>query len=211
MDTRARLLLRARELFNERGLEEVGVRDLARDLGLSPGNVSYHFPKKEDLVRALMDELREANAPILRRLHEAPTLDAFLTCYRGTFENQHAWRFAARSVVHVVNAYPSLGEPYRAVEASRRRAIAGALRSLRDHGELVDLDEAALARVVGTCTLVARFWLSEYGLSFPDQPHDRVIDHYLALLAHALAPFAAPHARGALDHRLARVLPQTLG
>ncbi len=38
--TRQAILDRSRELFNEHGLESVGVRDLARDLGLSPGNVS---------------------------------------------------------------------------------------------------------------------------------------------------------------------------
>ena len=30
----------------------VGVREIARDLGLSPGNVSYHYPTNEALLLA---------------------------------------------------------------------------------------------------------------------------------------------------------------
>jgi AcrR family transcriptional regulator len=50
---------RGREVFNEPGVAAVGVREIARDLGLSPGNVSYHYPTKEALLLAsLCDALR---------------------------------------------------------------------------------------------------------------------------------------------------------
>ena len=52
--TAERILEYAREAFNERGVAAVGVREIARDLGLSPGNVSYHFPTKEALIRAVI-------------------------------------------------------------------------------------------------------------------------------------------------------------
>jgi AcrR family transcriptional regulator len=59
--TRTRILDTARALFNENGLHRVGVREIARALEMSPGNLAYHFATKDDLVAALVLELSERN------------------------------------------------------------------------------------------------------------------------------------------------------
>jgi AcrR family transcriptional regulator len=43
----------ALKLFNERGIDEVKTRDIAKTLGISLGNLTYHFPTKSDIVYAL--------------------------------------------------------------------------------------------------------------------------------------------------------------
>src|SRR5687767_14180146 len=101
-ETRARILERARERFNEQGLDAVGVRDLARDLGLSPGNLSYWFPRKEDLVGALFDELRTRHGGLLAAVAGARDVDELLTRYRAVFASQHDWRCLARALPDLV-------------------------------------------------------------------------------------------------------------
>lgn len=49
---REQVLETARRLFGERGYNEVSMRDIANELGISVGNVTYYFKKKEDLVEA---------------------------------------------------------------------------------------------------------------------------------------------------------------
>lgn len=46
-------------MFNERGLEAVGVREISRELGMSPGNISYYFPSKNDLIIEIYREFVE--------------------------------------------------------------------------------------------------------------------------------------------------------
>ena len=43
-NTREKILARALELYNEHGVEYVGVRELAKDLNLKGGNITYYFP-----------------------------------------------------------------------------------------------------------------------------------------------------------------------
>lgn len=57
--TKTRILNKALGLFNQNGIERVGVREIARELKLSPGNLSYHFPSKEDLVSELFQNFEE--------------------------------------------------------------------------------------------------------------------------------------------------------
>lgn len=200
LTTRQRVLALALARFNERGLEGVAIRELARELGLSPGNVSYHFPKKEALVAALMEELRELNDATIGPLEQVETLEGFLERYRRVFENQHAYRFIPRSLATIVRGSDETARRYRSVEKARRASLAAALERLRDAGELErTLDEEAIARIVGLCTLIARFWLSEAELSHPRARVDSLIEHYLSLIAHALSPHVARHARRTLE------------
>lgn len=210
--TRDRLLARARELFDEHGLEAVGVRDLARDLGLSPGNISYHFPRKEDLVAALMEELAERNAATVADLARASDLTALLTTYRELFAAQLDHSFIGRSLVHIVDSYPALGERYLRTERQRRLGLGAAILAMAGGDLRADVDDAELARTVGAITLVARFWTSERRLSFGAVDDGRVVDHYLALVAQALWPLTTAAGRVAILPFLDGILvDETLG
>lgn len=203
---RGAILARARLLFNELGLESVGVRELARDLGLSPGNVSYHFPRKQDLVEALMAEHGARNSSLIEELARAPRVVDLMECYRRIFEGQFEYRFLLRSIVQVVEQHPELDERYVATDEARRRALARAFTAMVGGDLRADTGEAAIRRIVGTCTLVARFWASEMRLSFRVIPVERVIDHYLAIVAHAISPAATGAARQSLAPYLDLVL-----
>ena len=45
----------ARELFNERGYRAVSMRNIADALGISVGNLTYHYPHKALLMEDIMD------------------------------------------------------------------------------------------------------------------------------------------------------------
>lgn len=64
-DTKKKILSTARQLFNEKGYESVTMRMIASEVNMSVGNLTYYFPKKENLIRALLDE--PDDAPIMKR------------------------------------------------------------------------------------------------------------------------------------------------
>src|SRR5260221_236669 len=57
MKTRERILRASLTLFNERGEGAVSLAQVAARLGISEGNLWYHFRAKRDLVAALSVEL----------------------------------------------------------------------------------------------------------------------------------------------------------
>src|SRR5271156_3126584 len=58
--TRDRILETCRELFNERGPSEVTTAEIAQAVGISEGNLHYHFRRKPEIVLALFQEFRRA-------------------------------------------------------------------------------------------------------------------------------------------------------
>ena len=60
--SRAQILEAALGLFAHRGYGATSVRDIAEKAGVSKGNVYHHFPDKEAIFRALLDQYIEAMA-----------------------------------------------------------------------------------------------------------------------------------------------------
>ncbi|MDL2218734.1 TetR/AcrR family transcriptional regulator [Ruminococcaceae bacterium OttesenSCG-928-O06] len=57
------ILNTARRLFNQRGYNEVSMRDIADALSISVGNLTYHYPRKEDLMEAVVLEMHRYYTP----------------------------------------------------------------------------------------------------------------------------------------------------
>lgn len=59
-DTRQEILAAAKELFNQRGYNSVSMQDIADVVGISKGNLTYHFKKKEDLIEAIVLQMHQS-------------------------------------------------------------------------------------------------------------------------------------------------------
>jgi AcrR family transcriptional regulator len=65
MPTRTRIIRASRRLFDEKGLEELSLRSVARRVGITPMAIYRHFDSKEALVDALvLDGLAQWSARV---------------------------------------------------------------------------------------------------------------------------------------------------
>jgi AcrR family transcriptional regulator len=203
-DTRQRILETARGLFNAQGVHRVGVRDIARATELSPGNLSYHFATKDDLVTALVLELHQLNARTV--FADVPKEVSLVTLYHlavGSMLNMLKYRFVLLSYVDAVMASPELRK-FEASLAPLRRQRSDALLTLLADGGFVD------ARAVATradylyeqSQLVSSGWLRIASLASPSKSDDAVVLHYAKVGMVLLERFCTP--RGA--RQLRRIL-----
>lgn len=57
MKTRDKIIETAIQLFNEQGTKAVTTNHIATAVGISPGNLYYHFRNKEDIIRAIFEQM----------------------------------------------------------------------------------------------------------------------------------------------------------
>src|SRR3954470_15043706 len=97
LNTRDKILDKALEMFNEQGIEYVGLRELASLLDIRVSNITYYFPTKDDLVHELSLELSKANSGVIAK-RESLTMSAFLEMFHQVFQNHVKYRCLLLSV-----------------------------------------------------------------------------------------------------------------
>lgn len=191
IDTKDKILKEAIRQINQKGLIKVGVRDIARALDISPGNMSYHFPKKDDLVMALLRTYSASNSEFYEEyLTSDPSLGRLLAFFRSLFNNQYSHRGVLVGQEEVSRIMTNSSDfDYSELEQRRKRSIANMLRELSGTGHLM-LTEDDIQFLVDFISLFGRFWILEAFISFPKKKKNEVIDHYIGLLQKQLTLFA---------------------
>jgi AcrR family transcriptional regulator len=80
--TRNNIIKSANKLFYLQGFHKTAFSDIVKDVGLSKGNITYHFKSKEDILRAVFERRMEKTRDTLAswdKEHPDPT--AKLHCF----------------------------------------------------------------------------------------------------------------------------------
>jgi AcrR family transcriptional regulator len=191
MDMRENILARALEMFNEEGYVEVGMRQIARELDISPGNLTYHFKRKEDILFALLDDFSKQNSANYKQYLEGEAdLLRFLQMMGSILSTQFTYRgvYIGNQVVQA--QLQTSGEfDYEAVAAKRIASFTAIFKDLGQSGQLA-LKEDDISFLVSFITLFGRFWISEATLFNRNPDKKATILYYLNFLAKELSLFA---------------------
>ena len=78
-DPRRRVLDAAIACFTRTGFHAASMQEICAEAEMSPGGLYRHFPSKEAIILAIVDEERSARMQLLDLLHRAPSFAAGLT------------------------------------------------------------------------------------------------------------------------------------
>jgi len=157
--TRDKILATSRQLWNERGFADVTVAEIAARVGISTGNLSYHFPTKRELVEAVWDEAERRHLDLAITWRPETVLADFPVWIRSLCRVMWEYRFLYRDGVQLVATAPALLRRGReTVVQVGREQLRACLATLADGGHLrTDIDE--LPPVATNCWIVLRYWI----------------------------------------------------
>lgn len=196
-ETRKRILAVARGLFNDRGLHRVGVRDIARAMAISPGNLAYHFATKDALVVELVRELHELNTQtVFARLPDDFTLTALYAAAAAAMRHMLEYRFLLLSYFDAVSASPELRRVENELWVQRRRRFDDMIERLCANG-FVDRRAIAARRVMlyELGQIVSSGWLLVEALRERPRRDEAAVLHYAKLGCALLEPYCTAKGR----------------
>ncbi|MCB0675673.1 MAG: TetR/AcrR family transcriptional regulator [Saprospiraceae bacterium] len=201
MKTRERIVEVAIRLFNAEGINAVGVREIARTLGISPGNLSYHFPRKEDLLVEMLTRVTAGNDRHFQKFREGrPSCESFLQVMEQVFRNQYRYRGIFLAQEEMRRIFREFYD-YRAVEKRRKDFLREFFSDLVVAGELKA--EAGELAFLGAFTgFLGRFWILEAFFTQDDRSEDEAVRHYLGMLAWQLHLLATEAGKKGLEKYL---------
>lgn len=157
MKTKDRILATSLALFNTDGVAKTPLGLIAAELGISQGNLHYHFRRKQDIVLRLVSRFELEAEPILAGPSDTlvATDDLWLLLHLA-FEKIFEYRFIYREIDYLLGEFPSLGprlrlRTARGLETLRRLCsqlvAAGCMRASEDEVDMLALQML----LIGTC------------------------------------------------------------
>lgn len=202
-ETAGRILEHARQAFNERGVAAVGIREIARGLGLSPGNVSYHFATKEALVVALVEHVHAQNNATVSVPDGALDFGEVDAMIRAVMRRDLENRWLMRDAVGLVVSLHALRPLQQRMQRAREARVDGMVRRLTAAG-LLDQKQIERGVVLLRQQILTQvfFWLPAAILAAPDRdPAERLDLHARAAVSLFLA-YSTPTGRRQLERIL---------
>ena len=136
-DTRHRILVASLLLFNEHGVPRTTINDIADEIDISPGNLHYHFRKKEEIVDALTAEFQADARKVLHPPEsDSVSLDDFWWFLHHLLELKDAYRFMLTDTEVLADDYPRVARALRHFARAVNAAFELYLLGLVQNGHL---------------------------------------------------------------------------
>lgn len=199
--TKERILETALALFNRLGEPSVTPSAIAEEMGISPGNLHYHFPSKEKIVEALFTAFRAEIEHTLAAPETRPSdvEDVWLFLHL-VFEAIWKYRFIYRDITDLASRYRLVERQFRLVLAHKQTTAATILRGLVASGRMT-ASPADIEALAANMSLIATWWLSyEYVRSSKGWSDGEALARGAYQVMALAAPYLAPQERALLDH-----------
>ncbi len=122
MDTKEKILEVALQQFNTLGTDAVTVRSIAQEVGISHGNLCYHFPNTDAIILALYRRIAgEMDEQILRVQEGTPGLEQLLQLGQEGFRILYRYKFLMLDFVRIMRRIPQIQTEYRALAQLREQ------------------------------------------------------------------------------------------
>ncbi|TMM56712.1 TetR/AcrR family transcriptional regulator [Maribacter algarum] len=107
-NTKQKILKSAIALFNEKGLINVRLQQIADDAGISVGNLAYHYYSKKAIIQAIDAELGNELEPLLSIDQNFPSLIDFDNHLGRYFFLLNQYSFYFLDLLEMERAYPKM-------------------------------------------------------------------------------------------------------
>ncbi|RQM66819.1 TetR/AcrR family transcriptional regulator [Aeromonas enteropelogenes] len=159
MKTRDRIIHSATELFNDQGEPNITTNHIAAHMGISPGNLYYHFRNKEDIIHSIFDQYaRHLSESFVPARNREITLQDLMGYLDAIFYLMWQFRFFYANLPDILSRDEQLQQKYLKAQEQMRASVVALLKSLREGG-IIDVNDEDLPDLGQTIKMVVTCWI----------------------------------------------------
>ncbi|MCP1659823.1 TetR/AcrR family transcriptional regulator [Neisseria perflava] len=192
-NTYTRIVNASLALFNEEGERNISTNHIAAHLGISPGNLYYHFRNKDEIIIQLFKRYSDA---LLQYLHEAvlpSDVEDSINYMAGIYNVMWEYRFLFSDVnTLLARSAELLGEHNNFTQAKVSPLLVNLLTQLNGLG-IISADKTAMNDLAVNMWIVTKYWFDFDGslrgrTKLTEDSKARGIQRTLSLLRPYLLP-----------------------
>ncbi len=203
MKTSDKIIEAAIQLFNEQGTKGVTTNHIATAVGISPGNLYYHFRNKEDIIRAIfvqMDAYGLEQYQLVLAKFQPGTLETIEQTFAMIQAYNWRYRFFKRELTALIMNDPLLKDRF----LHTHHTMLTVIRQSNDYsvatGTLKPMSEKAMALFTEEIWLVTLFWLNYLEVG-GEEVNDVTLQRGIDLLRNVIRPHLTTKALAELAKR----------
>ena len=187
--TKDKILRTALGLFNNEGESAVSSVDIASVIGISPGNLYYHYKGKGEIIIELFADFEEEIRQVLSSPVREPLKleDNWIYLYI-IFEEIFDFRFFYKNQSELIERIPALRNRFSRILALKEKTAFSLLSALEDKGHLT-FDEGEKTALAGRIAQHFTFWLQYHDLRHGTAPPKSLIDQGVFMTLIQITPY----------------------
>ena len=158
MSRKLEILETARKLFNEGNTQAVTTNHIAKAMGISPGNLHYHYKNREEIIRILYTQMREEMTLSIDELPK--TLEELSEYQKVLIGIQWEYLFFFREMLFLFSRDDVLKKAYIKDNVAHRSRIHFTIVRFVENGELNIKDDTTLEYVTDAILMSWQFYTS---------------------------------------------------
>lgn len=160
--TAERILEVALDLFNRFGEPNVSTTLISAELKISPGNLYYHYPAKDELINTLFGRYEQSLFALLRAADDVRHVEDAWLFFHMLFELIWQYRFLYRDLNDLLSKNRRLETQFQKILDEKSRAVRAVLDGLARGGAMpkAGVDSRETEPVATAMVVVLTYWLS---------------------------------------------------
>ena len=185
-----RILDASLHLFNRQGIDKVSARNICTQIGISPGNFSYHYPDKDLIVADLFDMMvREAETALTAAASNDVTILTYLGAHKQLFLIQNKFKFFYLNLFEILNRFPTIRSQFRKKTKAEAELAHNLIQVYMNRGVLrEDIPEDQVKRLITVGQILNNAWLMDAEVQFTGNEKKK-LRYYMAVCCGLLEPY----------------------
>lgn len=205
MDTKEKILKASLQLFNSKGTESTTVRDIAKKIGISHGNLCYHFPTTGHLVEQLyLNLVAELDFEMNKLQQNGLSSQDVLKGGRVLFNLIYKYKFLMLNFVDIMRRHPKINKHYKQLQARRRVEFTTIFQNLINAGLMrPEIYPGFFQHLLINMTIIGDFWISHAEILY-DGPEENKLDYFYQVTSSIFLPLLSEKGLALFDQNSAQ-------
>ncbi len=112
-DTKEIIFQTAIKLFNNLGVNNVTLRAIAKKIGISSGNLAYHYKNKQLIIEDAFKRMEAERTSILTGVQEIPSIEKIYDEMVPIYQLEKKYLFLNLDAIHIIRNHPEFAQIQR--------------------------------------------------------------------------------------------------
>lgn len=189
-NTKDKILDTSLELFNLYGLSKVTLRTIAKKMGISQGNLNYHFKKRDDIIEALYFRLVQAIDSSLSGLQQSnDVLQLLVDISKTIMSSFYEYRFFLLDFIQIMRENRKIRMHYAELTTQREKQFSMLFNSLIENDLMrKEILPNEYRNLYKRFQMLSEFWISDAEIH-SSKISKKSIPTYSKILTQAIFPY----------------------